>query len=286
MKKNKLLKKSALFFVLFMIIFISSHYVFHADTAPKPSIVINTENLEGRYYITLLSKEDAHGPWHKDKKEYIVEDIALQKEIDKFFEFEDEYYNIGEYTILDDKNKTFSWTYYPPDDFKVLLYSPEKDEFYLSEPYERFAFYSYYDLKFENGKVSLIEDMKMAKEEMFRTKKDKFPPLIKMFILTLMSSLVIELALALLFGYRNKELLYIAIINCITQLVLYFIIFVLFAYRSYYTALIVGESVVFAIEVSAYMRKFNKKGKALIYAMMANTLSIILGGYIILLFSI
>ncbi len=285
MKFNKALIKGTLFFILFILIFIGSHQVLHADAAPKPSIVVKAENLKGRYYITLLSKEDAHGPWHKDKKEYIVEDIGLQKEIDKFFEFEDEYYNIGKYTILDDYNKTFSWTYYPPDDFKVLVYSPEKDEFYLSEPYERFSFYSYYDLKLENGVVSLINDEKMSREEVIKLKKRQFPSLMKTFMLTLSSTLVIELGLALLFGYRKKELLFIAIMNCITQLLLYAILFMIFAHR-YYFSLILGESLVFSVEAIAYMFKFDRKGKAFVYSVMANILSIILGGFVILIFSI
>ena len=122
----------------------------HADMGPKPSVRIEFTGIEGEtYYGTLLSKSKSTGPasaWdgnpeyayrHPEDADY---DIWL-----KFVEYEDTdgYYFLQWFWECSENNQ-LNWTYYPPTSFKILLYFPETDTFYVSPIYERYAFDSYF----------------------------------------------------------------------------------------------------------------------------------------------
>ena len=51
----------------------------------------------------------------------------------------------------------FTWGYYPPSKFKILLYFPEYDKFAVSEEvYERYAFDSYYNVDAKGLEVQSV----------------------------------------------------------------------------------------------------------------------------------
>ncbi len=131
-------KRAASFVGLFLAIsFLLPMFVF-ADIGPKPSVVINFENMPDEpYYVTLLSEKESTGPYsaaltEKDMKydeNYTDYDIYL-----KFLEYEDEdgYYFLQYFDECTDTN-SYTWGYYPPDKFKVLIYFPTSDTFMVSE---------------------------------------------------------------------------------------------------------------------------------------------------------
>lgn len=94
-------------------------------------------------------------------------------------------------------------------------------------------------------------------------------------------TLIIELLIALLFRYRKKKLAIITIVNIITQIILYLLLYKVLRQFSYYTALGIAEVVVFTIEIIVYTKHFENKKKAFIYAIIANLASLYLGAGIL-----
>ncbi len=166
---NKSIKNALLLSLIFTIF---SSLSVSADTGPKPSFTVFT-NINEICYITLLSKAEGSGPWNTYDKEYIdadydyigISEEEYKKQVDKFFEYQDldGYHNLGNYEVFDTKRRDFIWSYYPPEEFKVLLYFPEKDKFYVSEKLEQFAFDSYFELNIVDDKIEVTKLDKLIK---------------------------------------------------------------------------------------------------------------------------
>ena len=112
-----------------------------ADIGPKPSVRITFTGIEGEsYYGTLLSERCSTGPataWdgYEDYPGWKPENEKVIWE--KFLGYEDSdgYYFLQEWWDCSESNQ-LSWTYYPPNPFKILLYYPETDTFYVSDIYQ------------------------------------------------------------------------------------------------------------------------------------------------------
>ena len=164
--------------------------------------------------------------------------------------------------------KQINWTYYPPSPFKILLYYPERGDFAVSDPYETYAFHSYFTVE--------TSDMQTRKSYDYTWE-----------IVSLLCRIVVTIALetgvAFLFRIRErKQLLTILCTNAVTQIILNVVlnlinfhegsmIFVLFY--------ILFEFIVFAIEAIVYAVALSKIGtpvpvwKSVVYALAANALS-------------
>lgn len=196
---------------MFFLALFSCHGHVYADTGPKPSVTINIGGLEGeKYYMTLLSKEKGTGPWSISREyeaNYGDEDIWQRFSA---YKDTDGYYFIGNFKECSEAN-VFSWTYYPPKNFKILIYVPSHDKFIVSsDNYERYAFHSYYDIEvsLNNSTIEVDKSYYYAKE-------------IIAFALRMVICILIELFVAYLFGFRRKTyLLVIVITNIITQIFL------------------------------------------------------------------
>ena len=55
------------------------------------------------------------------------------------------------------KAKELAWTYYPPGDFKILLYYPETETFVSSGIYARYAFDTYYTVDMDGVDIGSVE---------------------------------------------------------------------------------------------------------------------------------
>ena len=116
-------------------------------------------------------------------------------------------------------------------------------------------------------------------------------------IVRIILTILLELAIALLFGYREKRLIkFITVVNVITQVILNVSLNAV-NYHSGYLAFILRyiffEFIVFAVEAATFaamFRRFSekerKRGKIIFYAFAANVLSVGLGlwldtGYIL-----
>lgn len=279
--------------------------IVHADMGPKPSVQIKFTGIEGEtYYGTLLAKEEATGPayvWDgtEEGANYLDGEYEIWK---KFLEYEDkDGYHFLQWTWECSETNELNWTYYPPNKFKILLYFPEDDTFYVSsDAYERYAFDSYYtvDLSGTNrNKIVAEEDSErnnanvvesddrnniVAKESYDYTWESV--SLVARIVITIL----LELAIALLFGYREKKVLsFFAVVNVITQVVLNIALNII-NYRSGAMAFVISyillEMVVFTIEAIVYKiliprvsEKQQKGGKVIWYALVANVVSFVAG---------
>lgn len=252
-----------------------------ADTGPKPSVNVEFRGLEGQtYYATLLSETDSTGPWSHSHEYY---DYYGDPDVWKAFngyEDPDGFYFIGCFEDCS-ADHTFSWTYYPPQVFKVLLYFPETDTFAVTEDtYARYAFDSYFKVNAraapETGLVApLHKDYPFGQEALS-------------FLARVVLTLAAEVALALVFGFRaKKQLKTIFWVNLATQVLLNLLLNFI-NYRSGSLAFTLNyvwmEAVVFGLEGLVYaatLKKWDrdpeKKRHPWVYALTANGTSFALG---------
>ena len=254
-----------------------------ADIGPKPSVRITFTGIKGEtYYGTLLSERRSTGPataWD-GYEEYRDWKPESEKSIwEKFIAYEDTdgYYFLQEWWDCSDTNQ-LNWTYYPPTPFKILLYFPETDSFYVSDIYERYAFDSYFSVDLSEYATSPITA---------RQSYDYTWEVISL-VARIVLTIALELAIALLFGYREKKALgFLAIVNVITQVVLNVALNII-NYRSgsmgFTFAFICMEILVFAIEAITYkavLHRYSEKEKVnrrgVTYALVANTASFAIG---------
>lgn len=255
-----------------------------ADTGPKPSVTVRFSGLGDEIcYATLLSKTESTGPAHVwdgvEGNEQIIDvghDIwrafVDYKDPDGFF-FLQEAWQVNE-------TKEFCWGYYPPAEFKVLLYFPESGTFAASQITERYAFDSYFSV---DAKAELVSSGTLFAAEDYDTSHEVWGLVARAII-----TVAIELLIALMFRYREKkQLIFLAAVNIVTQLVLNFIVNSVSYHSGAFSALlalIFGETVVLIIEAVAYGICLNKLGTkerrasvAVLYAIVANTASLLAG---------
>lgn len=254
-----------------------------ADIGPKPSVRITFTGIKGEtYYGTLLSERRSTGPataWD-GYEEYRDWNPESEKSIwEKFIAYEDTdgYYFLQEWWDCSETNQ-LNWTYYPPTPFKILLYFPETDSFYVSDIYERYAFDSYFSVDLSEYSTSPITA---------RQSYDYTWEVISL-VARIVLTIALELAIALLFGYREKKALaFLTIVNVITQVTLNIalnIINYVSGSMGFTLALICMEIVMFAIEAIAYkslLQRFStaeqEKRRGVSYALVANTASFATG---------
>lgn len=272
--KSKLLSMLCVIFALVFIIPSTAS----ADTGPNPSVTIKISGLSGKKtYGTLLSVSDSTGPHSVAGLHESMDDcIAKAGEIGlKFMNYEDSdgLYYLQYYDDCTDGE--FHWGYYPPQSFKLLLYFPDSDEFLVTgEIYSRYAFKSVFTCN-ASEPLTLKKSPSITKEVCSAAAR---------FALTL----VIEIALALLFGFRAKKQLWLLLgVNFATQLGLNLALGITvykyggFAEMGLYLLL---EIFIFIIEAAAYAiflprlgGKQAKKRHPVLYALAANAASFGIG---------
>ena len=251
-----------------------------ADSGPKPSVVIDFSGLDSEtYYATLLSSTVSTGPYStgRDYQEYMGNYDAFLK----FSEYEDAdgYYFLRFYQDCSETNR-FSWTYYPPQEFKILLYFPETDTFIASnEIYERYAFDSYFTAEIEGQGNELT-----ASSGITLSKSYNYTNEIISLVIRILLTIAVELVVALLFGLRGKAVFrFIAVTNIVTQIALNLALNIInfhmgiLAFIVFYVLL---EIAVFAIEAILYavcLKTQASKRRLVTYALSANAASFALG---------
>ncbi len=259
-----------------------------ADTGPKPSVQVSFENMDERLcYGTLLSKSESTGPAYAwDGKE---ESVNLWGDQDAeiwraFVDYQDpDGFYFLQWFWRCDESKSLSWGYYPPQTFKILLYWPDTGEFRSSEICERYAFDSYYTV--DTGTMQTETTVLPVERDYNYTRE------VAGFIARLIITLLIELGVAWLFGFRRKELLLLILgANVVTQAALNLILNGVYnqqgpwAFLFYYVVL---EPVIFAAEAFFYCLTFRRFGDAgirrrriVLYALAANVCSFV-GGFLL-----
>lgn len=285
--------KKYLSVLLCIIIIFSLPFTVSADIGPKPSVRITFNGINDStvyengtvYYATLLSDKKSTGPssaW---------DGIAGHEEYDGFdreiwqafadYTDKDGYYFLQEIWECTETHQ-LNWTYYPPNKFKILLYFPQTDRYFMSDSYERYAFDSYYT-------VDIISDMYAG--QMIKAEKSyNYTWEIISLAARVAATILIEILIAFLFFYREKSALrFIAAVNVFTQIVLNVGLNIVnynkgsMAFVFYF---IVFEVVVFALEAVIYtwfIKNFTDKtnaAKSTAYAFAANLASFAIGLWI------
>ncbi len=278
-------RKALLLIAAIMIVSTLMTVTVFADTGPKPSVHVSFENMGGEpCYATLLSKTASTGPfyvWDGNEEHidlsygFITEDVWRA-----FVEYDDPdgYFFLQRAVWKVSVSKELTWGYYPPESFKILLFYPETGSFLASGICERYAFDSYFT-------VDVSEN---AGGQLTAEKTYEWQPEILSLILRILITIAIELLIAMLFGFRSRrELLFLAIVNILTQILLNVLLNII-NFRSGQAAFTAGyvllELAVFAAEAAIYsvfLRRISDKTRPVwvyvIYALVANAASFAAG---------
>lgn len=278
----------------------------HADTGPKPSVIVEIEGIEDEiYYVTLLSEKESTGPWSAGGGyEEWYENEEVWEKFNTYVDT-DGFYFLGCYENCTEANK-FAWTYYPPATFKILIYFPETDRFIVSGIYERYAFDSYFTMKVSGEGINeatqgngigdagdIVDEnaINADRDEINVSKSYDYTWESISLVCRILITILIEMAIALIFGFRNKkQLLVIMGVNILTQTILNIVLNLANYYSGSYAFVfhyIWIELLVFVIEGIVYtavlhrmVSETQKKGKTWGYAFCANVFSLVIGLWI------
>ena len=255
------MKRMLCFLAVFACLFSLLSFPAAADTGPKAAVHIRIEGREAPAYATLLSKNPSTGPqsaYDEEKGNY--DSYYLPTAIWQAFqnyEDADGYYFLQIGWELGETSE-FTWGYYPPSYFKVLLYFPESDSYAVSDICQRYAFDTYYTVRMSDGEISSSEyDEKRSGEErlvafrLYEWQNETFALLFRMVL-----TLLIEVVIALLFGFRKmRALLIVVALNVLTQILLNVALNFtdLEIGGAYLLGYFLWELAVFAIEAFAYV---------------------------------
>lgn len=277
------LKQYLPFILSFIVLFTLLPGRVQADMGPKPSVEINLTGLgEQTAVVTLLSKNKQNGPWsadHVNGTSEGVNDLGL-----KNFTDPDGWYYLNNHEVITGSG-SFAWTYYPPEPFKVLIWFPESNGYAESVVTKRYAFHSTYHIDLAQVEPSVGE---IAPLQLQSGSRWGWLPS-SMLLIRLALTLLIEILIALAFAYRKKkQLMPIVLVNIATQLGLTLFLSVIEWQAGLLASsflLIVGEFAVFLIEAFLFakimsrptMPEPRKASRAVTYALVANTASLLIG---------
>lgn len=251
-----------------------------ADMGPKPSVVLDIKGLEGQEYrVTLLAKEESTGPFSVDG---VSETMEHQEEdmnniFEKIMELtrNQDYHFLG---YIQDCTEThqFEWSYYPPEDFKIFIYLPKQDKYFISEKeYSRYAFDSYYTLKVNQNELNIEKSSEVIKKDAVKRSYD-YQEESGRLLARILFTLVVEIILAILMGFRKKkELFIIFAVNVVTQVFLNVALNEIACPKNLQVLeYFLLETGIVLVEGFIYVKTIGKaKGKIWTYALLANALS-------------
>jgi hypothetical protein len=285
------MKKSFVLFVYVFLLILCMPVCAFADMGPKPSVNIEFVGADGKeYYATLLSKTESTGPYYiaDESKPYTMLYQQGDEDYDIWLKFKEYNDSDGYYFLQYFKNCTqtnsFKWIYYPPSEFKILLYYPQEGAFAVSEKYERYAFDSYFKVDISNVNFGANEVF----DGLTAIKSYDYTGEIISLVCRIVLTILIEIATAFVFGFRRKkQLAFIGAVNVFTQTALNVALNIsnykygqyMFVFNYIWLELLVA-AVEFAV-FSAFLKKTDggKYGKGVIasYAAAANIISFVLG---------
>lgn len=293
MKKRKI-KQFFIRVLCALFVFMALPMTIHADIGPKASVRIQFKNMPDELcYGTLLSEKESTGPasvWD-GIKEHARKDEETADIWNAFVNYKDPdgYYYLQQHYKVSDTNE-IAWTYYPPNRFKILLYYPETGTFVSSGIYERYAFDTYYTVDMEGIDIHNVEynEELSTNERIEAYRSYEYRQEMIGLAVRIVLTIVIEMLVALLFGFREKkQLVILAVVNIITQILLNVGLNIInynsgsMAFTIFYVLL---EAVVFIVEAILYctlLKKASMKKKKnwyyVLYSFIANLVSFIAG---------
>lgn len=227
-----------------------------ADMGPKPSVRIGIEGLDPDEpcWGTLLSEEASTGPSRAYDGENARVGEAGEDVWRAFVDYEDPdgYYFLQELWPCSEDGQLW-WTYYPPEEFKLLLYFPETGEFVSSGKCSAYAFTSWFDARLSEGELTL-------------SKSYDYSGAIVNFAVRCALTIALECAAAyFIFRLRTPgRLKAVAAVNVITQLALNLVVNIIaYLAGSFMIAFrfFLLECLVFAAEGALYDMFFRRAGE-------------------------
>lgn len=290
------MRKAHKLFIL--LIFILLPFDVFADVGPKPSVNIKVSgiNYSDKYYMTLLAEEKSTGPYSKERSlEYFPE---FQEANLKFSKIKDkDGYSFLGYVEEMREDGNFSWSYYPPEYFKIAIFFPEKDLILISKKYNAYAFNSYYKMTFKDiDLASKSGTYYFSDKEIEITNNYNYIREVLLFLARVIITIGIEYLIAFVMFKPNKyqknlivktNILTQIILNALLNIILYF-----YGFIFYFILMIPLEILVFVIEAYIYKKKLNKnlgknqkEASPILYSFIANGLSAVTGYYFLYYFT-
>ena len=287
-----------LFMLLFYLIFAVTALPItaNADMGPKPSVRIQFKNMgDDLCYGTLLSKEACTGParvWDGTSRNEQLYD--LDRDIWKaFVDYKDPdgYYFLQRGWTVSETGE-IAWTYYPPGNFKILLYYPETKTFVSSGIYERYAFDTYYTVDMEGVRIGSVEynEGLSTNERINAYRSYNYRKELLSLAVRILLTIAIEMAVALLFGFlQKKQLKILALVNITTQLLLNLLLNIIHYNAGpliFIISYVFFEVIVFALEAGLYCKLLKKVSEKeenwyyILYSFVANSASFWVGYYL------
>ncbi|MGD9605374.1 MAG: hypothetical protein AB7V00_04400 [Bacilli bacterium] len=255
----------------------------NADVGPKPFVNMEIIGMGDQTYTATLISKEASGPnfFYEDYLEF----GDPWMDYHPIMEYEDSegYRWIGQHWELSGDDE-FSWSYYPPDNFKLIIMT-DNDIIFTTGVLERYAFGSYFQADVSSAVDGVISNLKIIEAV---TPNYDFLKEIAAFMFRLLLTLAIEVGIALLFGFRKKKELYaIFFVNIITLVFLNAMLNITTYYHGEFLAVafyIIGELIVFIVESVFYVFYFYEhRLKAFLYGLIANISSFAAGFFLYLL---
>ena len=227
-----------------------------ADMGPKPSVRIGIEGLDPDEpcWGTLLSEEASTGPSRAYDGENARVGEAGEDVWRAFVDYEDPdgYYFLQELWPCSEDGRLW-WTYYPPEEFKLLLYFPETGEFVSSGKCSAYAFTSWFDARLSDGELAL-------------SKSYDYSGAIVNFAVRCALTVALECAAAyFIFRLRTPgRLKAVAAVNVITQLALNLVVNIIAYFAGSFMIafrFFLLECLVFAAEGALYDMFFRRAGE-------------------------
>lgn len=262
-----------------------------ADMGPKASVTVNFEGLGDRVcYATLLSDKKQDGPycvWDGGDENGVNDrnyngglEYGIWKAFVDYNECDGYYFLQRAWRI--DKEKSLTWGYIPPDNFRILLYFPDSGEFAVSSHCIRYAFHTYYTVDMSNYTAGSGKLPSPARSYRYG---NEILSLIARIVLTI----AIELTIALLFRYKSRrQIKTVLITNAVTQIALNVMLNIVNYHAGWLAFILIyvnAELAVFFIEAVIYAAilpepadgEKPRRFKAVLYSLAANTASFAVG---------
>lgn len=251
----------------------------------KPNIDINIciDGLENEtYYVTLLSSEksvDNAQAYNGTNGIYEIDD-PMYSIWYKFLKYEDEdgYFFLQKFVECHG-NTSFMWDVYIPESFKILLYFPNDNTFVST------------NIRSEEWTDYYVIHMDEVKDDVpYIPIKTYYKGIVLFFLLIrIFGAVWVDFSIALLFGYRDKKILYFigiisGILNSILHIYLSFISYregalVLLAGLILCGGIIIGvKAILYNIFIPIVASQKIERGKLFIFSIVTLFLSDIIGG--------
>jgi len=297
------MKKFLSNFLLLLMISLSFSFIISvkADIGQKPSTTIKIIGVNQSYYFDLLMKIDEDRVVELSEEE-VFNEIEYYYYLDNFpNELNGFYDNDGyaSYTLYRDiphqilkiDEHTYKMTYYPPDNFKIVLVL-ETGEMIVSEILNKTLFDSSFtfdlsDFLLDESESEIIGGITVYNVNSNLSDEIPYLRIIMQIIIALFLTIGIELLVLFIFRYKSKSSYkLVLIVNAFTQLILHstLIIGSLFTgLFGFIFLLIIGELIVLTLEIILYLILLKEKSKllAVCYAIVANITSFWVGTYIL-----